>query len=113
MIHTCVNTTCMELVVITVSLQRRFFIARMLLEGVNFEEFDGKGAGNTPSAKKEGRRLEGRRKRRRKRRRRRIRRKMTRKRSAGEEGRWNRGGRHVENVSQPPYSLVYIHHCQF
>ena len=34
-----------------VSLQRRFFIAGMLLEGVNFEEFDDEGAGNTPSPK--------------------------------------------------------------
>ena len=66
----------------------------MLLKGVNFEEFDGEGAGNTPSQKQkpfgQKRRREEEEEKKEKNDKRKIRR-------GG--GRWNRGGRHIENVS--------------
>ena len=86
----------------------------MLLEGMNFEEFDGEGAANTPSPKKKKSAVEKRRedKKEEKEEEEEKTEKENDKKNIRRRGaRCNRGGRHVENVSQPPCSLV--HHCHF
>ena len=97
-----------------VSLQRCFFIAGRLLEGVNFDEFKGEGGRNTPSPKKKSvvqKRREDEIEEKEEEEEKKEKEENDTKKIRWGVARWNRGGRHIENVSQPPCSLV--HHCHF
>ena len=88
----------------------------MLLEGLDFDEFESEGGGNTPSPK--GKNVGEKRRRDEEKEKKKGEEEKKEKEENGKKriwrggGRWNGGAwRHVENVSQPPCSLV--HHCHF